>query len=256
MKQKLIFIFTIMILFSSCGGSKSAIDEKTLKTKTLKGIIKNYNKSIPEFKTMRGRIKANYDDGVEQQSINISYRFQRDKTIWMSAKLAGLFQVAKMMIKPEKIKFYERIENTYFEGDFQLISSFLGIELSFNQIQNMFLGQAVMPISISKTDFQTNDKYFQLVTTYEGGETQFLKLDAKTYKVKQQSLSKNDKQITIKYLTFQFVDGMSFPEEFVILAGDTNSQIKISLNYKNIKLNDDLRFPFSFPNNFSPINLN
>ena len=221
-----------------------------------KSHCKKLRKTSPQFKTMRGRIKANYDDGSEQQNINVSYRFQKEETLWMSAKFAGLIQVAKMMISQNNIKFYERIDNSYFDGDFKLISSFLGLKLNYNQIENMFVGQAIMPIDILKTDFQTAENFYQLVTTYKSGLTQFLLLDSKTFKIKQQVLSLEDKQLKIVYNSYQMIDGLSFPEEFVILAGNQNEQISIVLTYKNIKLNDDLKFPFNFPNNYTPINLN
>ena len=256
MKNYILPLFFLIIILSSCGGSQSALKTKDLKTETLKAIVKNYEKGSPQFKTMRGRIKANYDDGTEQQNINVSYRFKKEETLWMSAKFAGLIQVAKMMISQNNIKFYERIDNSYFDGDFKLISSFLGLKLNYDQIENMFIGQATMPIDILKTDFQTADNFYQLVTTYKNGLTQFLLLDTKTFKIKQQVLTLDDKQLKIIYNTYQMIDKQSFPEEFVILAGNQNEQISMTLTYKNIKLNDDLKFPFSFPNNYKLINLN
>lgn len=257
MHLKSVFVVWVAILIlSACGGSQSALKEKDLKTETLKAILKNYNNSIPKYKTMRGRLKGVYEDRDQVQNINVSYRFKRDKTLWMSAKFAGFIQVAKMMIKPKKIMFYERIDNTYFDGNFELISMFLGIELDYSQIQNLFLGQALKPIEVSKTDIENLDPYFQMVTSYDDGLTQFLLLDAKTFKIKQQTISLKDKQVKIIYNNYQIVDGSSFPKEFVILAGDGKDQIQITLTYKNIKLNDKLRFPFSFPNNYSPIQLN
>jgi hypothetical protein len=86
------------VLLSSCGGSSSALKNKKLKTETIKAILKNYEKSNPDFQTMRGRLKCVYTDGDDQQSVSISYRFKKDEVLWMSAKLAGLIQLAKMKI--------------------------------------------------------------------------------------------------------------------------------------------------------------
>jgi len=256
MKNYFLPVFFLIIVLSSCGGSQSALKEKDIKTESLKAIVKNYDKESPRYKTMRGRIKAYYDDGTDQQNVNVSYRFQKYQTLWMSANFAGLIQFAKMMISPNTIKFYERIDNSYFDGDFKLVSAFLGLTLNYDQIENMFVGQATMPIDVLKTDFQTADNFYQLVTTYESGLTQFILLDSKTFKIKEQVLSLDDKQIKIVYNSYQMIDGLSFPEEFVILAGNQDEQISITLTYKNIKLNEDLKFPFSFPNNYKPIKLN
>lgn len=243
-----------MILIS-CGGGKSALENRDLKTESLKAIIKNYDKSTPDFNTMRGRLKCFYDDGDNQQNINISYRYENGSALWMSAKFAGLFQVAKLMITPENIQFYERIDNSYFDGNFELASSFLGLQLSYDELQNMLLGQAIKPLEILQTDFETIGENFQLVTNYDKGLTQKLLLDSKTFKIKQQILSIGDKQIKIVYNSYQTIDNSSFPEEMMISAGDQNNKVNILLAYKNIKLNEDLNFPFRIPSNFSPLEL-
>lgn len=256
MKLYVLPLFVLLLLISSCGGSKSALKESDLKTETLKAIVKNYDQYKPSFKTMRGRLKGAYDDRISQQSINISYRFQKDETLWMSARLAGLFEVAKIMITPDNIKFYERVDNSYFDGNFKLISDFIGLELNYSQIENLLLGQAIKPVLIGQTDFETFEGYYQLNTTYKEGVLQTLILDAKTFKIKEQILIKDNNQVKIIYSDYQMVENNAFPEELTILATDGEDVTNISLTYKNIKLNDELNFPFRMPSNFSPLQLN
>jgi hypothetical protein len=256
MKFSLPYLFILFLLITSCGGSKSVSKNEKLKTETLKAIVKNYDKSSPKFQTMRGRLKGVFVDGEDQQGINISYRYKKDEVLWMSAKLAGLIQVAKVMISPNRIQFYERIDQSYFDGDFKLVSSFLGIELNYNQLQNLLLGQAIKPIDIEESVLESLEGFFQIRTNFERNLSQSLLLDDKTFKLKQQTLKMNDKQINVIYKSYQVIDGMLFPEEMVITAGDSEDQVSIILDYKNISLNDDLNFPFSFPNNFKPLELN
>ena len=256
MKLYVLPLFILLLLISSCGGSKSALKESDLKTETLKAIVKKYDQYKPNFKTMRGRLKGAYDDGRSQQGINISYRFQKDETLWMSARLAGLFEVAKIMITPDNIKFYERVDNSYFDGNFELVSDFIGLELNYSQIENLLLGQAIKPVLIKQTDFETFESYYQLNTTYKDGVFQTLILDAKTFKIKEQILKKDNNQVKIIYSVYQMVEENAFPEELMILASDGKDVTNISLTYKNIKLNDELNFPFRMPSSFSPLELN
>ena len=51
---------------------------------------------------------------------------EKDKTIWINATLG----LARAIITPDKVRFYNRINNQYFEGDYTLISNLLGIELN------------------------------------------------------------------------------------------------------------------------------
>lgn len=255
MKVNLLSFIVLLICLASCGGRKSVLKDKELKTETLKAIVKNYDKSNPQFETMRGRIKGVFVDGDDQQNINISYRFKKDEILWMSAKLAGLIQVAKMMVTPKNIQFYERIDQSYFDGDFKLISSFLGLELNYEQLQNLLLGQSIKAFNIKNSDLGEVDGYFQINTTYDKGLQQSVLLDNKTFKIKQQTLKQKDREVRIMYKSYQVIDKMSFPEEIVILAGEKENKVSIILEYKNINLNDDLNFPFRTPNNFKLIKL-
>lgn len=255
MKIKLLPILIFLLALSSCGGSKSALKDKKLKTETLKAIVKNYDKSNPQFETMRGRLRGLYVEGENQQSVNISYRFKKDEIIWMSAKFAGLIQVAKMMVTPKKVQFYERIDQSYFDGDFELISSFLGIELNYEQLQNLLLGQSIKSINIEQSILESIEGYFQINSTYEKGLIQTILLDEKTFKIKQQTLKMEDNEVKIIYNSYQIIDNMSFPEEMIILADNNKDQVSIMLDFKNINLNDDLNYPFRIPSDFKPIQL-
>lgn len=251
-KAYLIALILLSVVLSSCGSSKT-LKSKNLETQSLKAIIKNYDKSTPDFKTMRGRLKCVYNDGKDRQNVNISYRFQKDEVLWMSAKLAGIIQLAKMKITPGNIQFYERIDQSFFEGDFQLVSAFIGLELDYSQIQNLLLGQAVKTIDISSSDLESFDDYFRISSNFKDGLAQRLFVDAKTFKLKQQVLKKGNKEVMITYNTYQMLDGMSFPEDMTIIAGDNEDKVSLNLNYKNINLNEDLRFPFKVPNHFKPL---
>lgn len=251
-KPYLILLVLLSVVLTSCGSSKT-LKSKDLKTESIKAILKNYDKSTPVFKTMRGRLKCEYNDGKDRQNVNISYRFQKDEVLWMSAKLAGLLQLAKMKITPGNIQFYERIDQSFFDGDFKLVSSFLGLELDYSQIENLLLGQAVKTVDISSSNLESFEDYFQISTNFKDGLTQRLLVDAKTFKLRQQLLKKGNKEVIITYNTYQIIDAMSFPEDMTIIAGENEDKVSLNLNYKNISLNEDLRFPFKIPNNFKPL---
>ena len=50
--------------------------------------------------------------------------------------------MAKALITPSKVSYYEKINNTYFEGDFSMLSNWLGTDLNFNKVQNLLIGEA------------------------------------------------------------------------------------------------------------------
>ena len=70
--------------------------------------------------------------------------------------------MAKAMITPTKVSYYEKINNTYFEGDFSMLSNWLGTDLDFNKVQNLFLGKAIDDLTKDKWVSEVVEKMFKL----------------------------------------------------------------------------------------------
>ncbi len=256
MRLKLVIkIGLLLILLQSCKGSKAVADDYAVKKENLKAIISQFESSKPEFNTMRGRIKAFFSTKEVQQNINISYRLKRKDTLWMTAKFAGVFEVAKVMMSPENIQFYERIDNNYFSGDFKLVSDFLGMDLSYNEIENLLLAGNIKPFDISISDYEIIKDDLIITTTYDNGINQIVRIDKNKMTIVDQILNFKDQQLKIDYNSYQSIDNKYFPEQLSLYANKKEEKVNLILDYKSIKLDDDLRFPFKIPSNFSPIKL-
>ena len=59
---------------------------------------------------------------------------EKDKVIWLSAPLG----IARMMITPDQVAFYNKRDNTYFDGDYSLLSDFVGFDLDFLKFRIYF----------------------------------------------------------------------------------------------------------------------
>ncbi len=245
----------IIILLQSCKGSKNISEESDMKKETLKAIVEQYKSSRPDFKTLRGRIKAYFETNDIQQNINVSYRIEQEETVWLSAKFAGVFEVAKVMMTPDNIQFYERIDNNYFVGDFKLVSNFLGFELSYDEIEHLLLAENIKFFEISKTDYTVTDDTILITTSFEDGLTQTVTIDKTSLKILSQTLLLNDQVLQITYDSYQVIDNKSFPEKLSIYAKKSEEEVVLKLHYKSMKINDKLKFPFKIPSNFSPIKL-
>ena len=64
---------------------------------------------------------------------------ERGKTIWANAFL----NMVRLKITPEKVLMYNKLNRTVFEGDYEIINEFLGIELNFSNLENALLGDAL-----------------------------------------------------------------------------------------------------------------
>ncbi len=107
-QKALLLVFGLLVI--SCGPKKTAAERKADATK--ENVIQQNLAAAPSFKTMQGRLRGSYDDGEDSQSISVSIRMEKDKAIWLSAKLGGLITVAKVMVTPQRVQFYEKINGS------------------------------------------------------------------------------------------------------------------------------------------------
>ena len=133
--KKIILILTALLLVS-CKTKQAVVTPagRTSVDKQAKEIINRHLKSFPAFKTLSANLQVTYKDGKNEQSLPLSFRMEKDKTIWISAPLG----VAKALITPEKAEYYNRLDSSFFSGDFSYISKLLGIDVGFNELQNLY----------------------------------------------------------------------------------------------------------------------
>ena len=133
MTQKSIYLVLLVFVVSSCKSVKD-VSGNTISSMSSKKIIKNHYEADFDKKTINATIKATYKDKDGSRSISIKLRMRKDSAIWMSGRF--VIPVAKILITPSKVRFYEKLGKTYFDGNFELLSKFLGTDVNFEVIQN------------------------------------------------------------------------------------------------------------------------
>ncbi len=250
----LITILLVTLTSSSCKSKKILAASEAKSDLSAKAIIKNHYKNQLDFKTIRGKIKVDFDDGKKSQSFTLSLRMQKDETIWLSAPLS----LVKVLITPTRVSFYNKLDDTYFDGDFSYLSNLLGTELNFEKVQNLLLGQAIFDLKKGKYFAAIASEKYQLKPKKDILLFKKLFLLAPThFKMTLQQLSqpKEDKVLAIHYKTYQKVDGKIFPDEIRVTASQNTSNITIELDYKNIKFNQKVSFPYQIPKGYKQVTI-
>jgi outer membrane biogenesis lipoprotein LolB len=250
-----IIITSIILLFLiGCKSSKIVTSSGEVANLSTKNIIKNHYRNTLKFKTIRGKLKVSYNDGKTQESFTLSLRMKKDEAIWLSATLS----LVKVYITPQKVSFYNKLDNTYFEGDFSLISKFLGTELDFEKVQNLLIGNALFDLKNERFNSVIQNKNYALTPKrdFELFKRLFL-LDPFHFKVKQQRLEQSAKNrlLTIDYPAYQEITGQAFPKNVEIKAEEVNKKTTIQIEYRKITFNENVRFPFKIPNGYKEIKI-
>lgn len=255
MKLKTLYFTILVMILTSCGGAKKITD---IEDATAKQVITSHKAAAPDFKTLAGRMQLVNETDDKLQSITVSLRMEKDKNIWIKASILGI-TIAKVLITPTQVSYYETIGKTYFEGDFALLGEWLGTPINFQQTQNMLLGQSIFTLNPSEYSSEIFTNKFKLQPKNQPKNfIHSLFLNPDNFKIASETLSQpNDQRLlNIRYGDYQKLDGQFYPQDIIINTSEKGSATKININYKKIDLNVDVSFPFEIPQGYEEIQLN
>lgn len=250
---KITFLSLFLLALGSCKSNKTVMGGEVDSGLSTRNIINNHYSNQPNFKTLSGRVKIDYSNGDETQGVNVSLRMEKDKVIWISGPLG----VVKAHITPEKVSFYNKLQNEYFDGDFSYLSNLLGTDLDFEKVQNLLLGNAVLDLRKEKFTSDIDGDNYQLKPKKARELFKILfQLEPKNFKVAFQQISQPEKarQLHAKY-TYQNISGNALPEEIKIVAEEAGDLTTIDLSFRNLELNKPMSFPYKIPKGYEKITL-
>lgn len=248
-------VLGVVILFLSltaCKSSKIAHDGAVNLGLSAKEVIKENARTAPDFKTLQAKVKITYSQDNDSQSHTVSFRMLKDQIIWLSSS----FNIVRIMITPEKVSYYNKLDNTFFDGDYRLLSDILGTDLDFEKVQNLLLGNPLY--ELNKSDYTmsvNNDKYlFQPKEQLALFELFYL-ISPIHFKMDSQQLAQSleSRFLQIDYLDYQVVDKQNIPENIKIIVLEADKETLIEMAFKSVSLNQDLKYPFSIPSGFEEI---
>ncbi len=250
-----IFTVIISLLFFGCKSTKRLSSSGNVNNSlTSNELIKNHQKQEVHFKTMQSKVKVEHIQGDRSHSYTINLRMEMDKIIWMSSTLG----IVRVKITPERVSYYNKLDNTYFDGDFSLISDFLGTELNFVNVQNLLLGEAIFDLEnqIYKADIH-EESYVLFPEDQNSLYEIFFLLNPSHFKMDSQQLAQSveRRMLQIDYNNYQEVEEQILPESIKLIALEADEETIVNMKFRSVILNNELRFPFRIPSGFDEIEI-
>jgi Domain of unknown function (DUF4292) len=252
------FPFIIILVLVSCKAKQQAISAEpnvvSVSNDTVSNIIKHNEALKLNFKTAVFKAKINYDDPNRSMNLSSEIRIKKDEIILVSVKMLG-FVMAKAIITPTQVRYYEKANNKFFEGDYKTLSNWLGTDLDFQKVQNIMLGKAMDDLKKEQYNFLTEDNAPKLE---EKNNAQYVKsyvFDPVTFVLKKQEINQalTCRNLKVNYLNHKMYPEVILPEELLIFAMQNNQKTTIGIEYKNATFNEELTFPYNVPNGYEQI---
>lgn len=257
MKVKQLLGLLLLLVWTSACKSVAVLPSKAPVNKVdIKLLSRQIEKQHPKFTHLRGRIKAVYDDGENKQQVVVSLRMSQNKQIWMSANM--LIPIAKLLISPQEVQFYEKFQKTFFKGDISFINQQFNTDFGYKNLQDLLLGIPVVrpqkgrwrqisnPLDYVLT---TRSKVQNIQPTYFFNPTSFL------LKEQRFVLPKGGHVLSFKYPEYQKIAGENLPKQIEISYFDGKQLIQLQLDFTRMQFPKELNFPFRIPEGYQPIRI-
>lgn len=245
----------VLFLIVACKSTKTLTDDTALNPNLKpKQILRIHNKKKTEFSTLQARVRFELKVGDKSQTHTVNLRMERDNIIWINAFL----NMIRIKITPNKVQMYNKLNNTFFEGDFSLVEEFLGVNFNFDHIQNLLLAEIIFPHKPQSLTKRDDLKTYVLFPKKQSPILNILySIHPKYFKLEGLEFSqlKEQRLFQVKYQSYQVVDKQIVPQQMAINIFDGPKKMTLSMNLKSVNLNQPLRFPFKIPSGYKPIKL-
>lgn len=246
----IILVFTLV----GCKAKKGLVEGKASDDLATQQIIENHYDVKKNFSTAYIRANAKYKDKDQSLSFSAEIRIQKDEMILVSIRFLGI-TMAKGLITPTEVKYYEKTGNKFFEGDYTTLSNWLGTDLDFFKVQNMLIGQAMDDLRKGKYVNIIEDKLYKLKDINDKQNVKSFYFEASNFLIKRQEIEQTSKnrKLTVFYPNHKEYNEAILPLNIIIEAIQANNKNTISLEYNSVTFNEQLSFPYSVPSGYEQI---
>jgi len=246
-----------LVFLVSCKSKSAIVGTSTDKALTADRIIASHYANNSEFTTLYIKANAHYENSRQSQKVAAEIKIKKDEMILVSVRFLGI-TMAKALITPTQVKYYEKLNGEYFEGDYSALSKWLGTDLDFKKVQNMLIGEAMDDLKIGEYSFAIEDKLYKLESNKDVNTKKTYYIEADKFLIKKEEVAQQskDRSIQIVYPSFVQYNQIYLPGSIDIEAVQKGEKTNIDVNYNSVILNEEISFPYSVPEGYERININ
>ncbi len=257
--KKYIAVLLVTGLMISCKSKSVAVQNSNTETPVKidnKTVEKHYENKL-DFSTLYIKASAKYVDEKQSQNVTAEIKIEKDKQILVSVRFLGI-TMAKALITPTTVSYYEKINSTYYEGDFTSLSKWLGTELDYSKVQNLLVGETLDDLRKGKYVQTIVENLIRLEDEKSTNlkKTFFLEPEKYLLQKEQISQSSENRMLEIKYSDNKVFNQGTLPTSIEINAIQPKGKTDINLNYNTISFNEELSFPYSVPSGYKKVIIN
>lgn len=255
--MRIYIALALVVVMSSCKSKAVLAEASADKKASPEKIVEGHYANKKDFSTLYIKAAVDYEDEKQSQHVTAEVKIKKNEMILVSVRFIGI-TMAKALITPTSVKYYDKINGKFFEGNYSALSQWLGTDLDFQKVQNMLLGQAFDDLKNGKYTATIEDKLYKLEDHSEANTVKTYSFEAERFLLKMQQIEQKTQQraVMVFYPNYAETAQILLPTGLVIDAVQEKGKTSIKVDYNNTSFNEELSFPYSVPDGYERIFIN
>lgn len=252
--KKIMALGLVVMALVSCKPKQAILAEQSAdEARTAAEIINGHYANDKNFKTLYIKADARYSDKNTSQKLSADIRIKKDEKILVSIKFLGI-TMAKALITPDNVSYYEKLNGTYFNGNYAMLSRWLGADLDYTKVQNLLLGKALYNLKEGRYTAKIENDLYSLKSGSGSIMKEFL-FEGANYLLKKELITQGGMEA--RSLNIQYPAHREYPEAVlpavIKIEAEQKDRVSIDIEYNTVTFDDDFSFPYEVPSGFEQI---
>lgn len=269
-KNAFIFPFSfllVLVILASCSTQRKII-KAPIKEEGAEYLFKKLKEHELQYNWLTAKFSAEYKNKGQSNSFNGQIRIRKDSVIWLTFSPALGIEVFRMMLTQDSVKFINRMNNSFFAGDYNYVNRYLHTNIDFDILQSFLTGNDLSFYENGKFRAGLENNSYKLATAERMKLKKFIRnsqehlrvliqniyIDPESFKITRanvKEIREPNIQLEAMYSSFEKIDNQLFPKEMSFdISADNNLSVTVSFN--KITINTTQAFPFKIPQSYHP----
>jgi len=268
---KNISLVLVILIFiaSSCSVQKKSY-KAPIKEEGVDYLLSQMKANENHFNTFSGKAIAYVTNQGKRNELKINLRIQKDSLIWVSVSAGIGIEAARIILTRDSVLFLNRLEKTYFTGNYQFISELIHARVDFDIVQAVLTGNDFswydyqdLKATVSNDQYQLESAHRRKLKKHQREHEDTLQTiyqsmwlnpsSFKIEKIKIKEINKENKKIIAAYSQFKDVSEQILPMQYDITITAAQKDIIIDATFIKVVLDNKLNFPFNIPSKYTEI---
>ena len=258
----------LLIILASCSTQRKII-KAPIKEEGADYLFKKLKEHELQYHWFTAKFSAEYSNKGQTNSFNGQIRIRKDSVIWLSFSPALGIEVFRMMLTQDSVKFLNRMNNTFFAGDYNYVNHYLNTNIDFDILQSFLTGNDLSFYENGKFRAGIDNGIYKLVTAERIKLKKFVRnsqenlrvliqtiwIDPENFKITHadvKEIREPNIQLEARYSSFEEIENQLFPKDMSFdISADNN--LSVTVSFKKITFNIAQAFPFKIPQSYHPV---